>query len=89
MWRFSIRNLWGHKRRLLTTSLAVIIGVAFLSGTLVLRDTMRKTFDDLFAGVYAGTDAVVRANGEFDDPSGFGVQRGRISESLLAVRSRG
>ena len=85
MLRFSLRNLLGHKMRLLTTGLAVIIGVAFLAGTLVLRDTMKKTFDDLFAGVYENTDALVRAEGEFADPSGFGVQRARIPESTLAA----
>jgi putative ABC transport system permease protein len=84
MWRVSLRNIVGHKMRLLTTGLAVVIGVAFLGGTLVLRDTVKKTFDDMFAQVYEGTDAVVRAAGEFDDPSGFGVQRGRVEESLLA-----
>lgn len=85
MWRVGIRNLIGHKMRLATTGLAVVIGVAFLTGTLVLRDTMTKTFDDLFAGVYAGTDALVRSGDEFQDPSGFGVQRGRIDEELLAT----
>lgn len=84
MWRVSIRNLLGHKMRLATTGLAVVIGVAFLSGTLVLRDTMKRTFDDMFAQVYEDTDAVVRSAEEFDDPSGFGVQRGRVDEALLA-----
>ena len=37
------------------------LGVAFLSGTLVLGDTMRADFDDLFADANAGTDAVVRS----------------------------
>jgi putative ABC transport system permease protein len=85
MWRLGLKNLLGHKMRLVTTGLAVVIGVAFLAGTLVLRDTMKKTFDDLFAGVYRNTDAVVRAEGEFEDPSGFGVQRGRIDQSLVDV----
>jgi putative ABC transport system permease protein len=83
MFKVSLRNLIGHKMRLVTTGLAVVIGVAFLAGTLVLKDTMTKTFDDLFAGVYETTDALVRAEGQFDDPSGFGVQRGRIDASLL------
>lgn len=85
MWRVSIRNLLGHKMRLATTGLAIVIGVAFLSGTLVLRDTMKRTFDDMFAQVYEDTDAVVRSGEEFDDPSGFGVQRGRVDESVLSA----
>jgi putative ABC transport system permease protein len=85
MWKVSLRNLIGHKMRLVTTGLAVVIGVAFLSGTLVLKDTMKRTFDDIFASAYQNTDALVRAKGEFDDPSGFGVARGRIDASLLDV----
>ena len=36
-----------RKLRLLTTSLAVVLGVAFMAGTLVLTDTIGTTFDDL------------------------------------------
>jgi putative ABC transport system permease protein len=82
MFKVSLRNLIGHKMRLVTTGLAIVIGVAFLAGTLVLKDTMKETFDDLFANVYGNTDALVRSGEEFEDPSGFGIQRGRIPESL-------
>ena len=37
-----------------------MLGVAFMSGTFVLTDTMGKVFDDLFADVNRGTDAFVR-----------------------------
>jgi putative ABC transport system permease protein len=83
MFKVSLRNLIGHKMRLVTTGLAIVIGVAFLSGSLVLKDTMQATFDGMFAGIYENTDAMVRSSETFDDPSGFGEQRGRIDESLL------
>ncbi|HEV7760318.1 MAG TPA: FtsX-like permease family protein [Acidimicrobiales bacterium] len=54
-------SLRGHKRRLLAMCSAVLLGVAFLSGTLVLGDTMDSTFTDLFEEANAGTDAVVRS----------------------------
>jgi putative ABC transport system permease protein len=58
-----------------------MLGVAFMAGTLVLTDTIQKTFDDLFSNVYDDTDAVVRAEGAFDSA---GVeQRGRVDASLL------
>ena len=79
----ALRNLLAHKVRLLTTGLAVMLGVAFMAGTMVLTDTLNKTFDDLFADVYATTDAVVRAPASFDDPSGFGELRGRFDATLL------
>ena len=79
----AIRNLLAHKLRLLTTGLAVMIGVAFMAGTLVLTDTIQKTFDDLFTDAFENTDALVRAEASFDDPNGFGELRGRIDASLL------
>jgi putative ABC transport system permease protein len=83
MLKTALRNVAAHKLRLLTTGLAVMLGVAFTTGTLVFTDTMQKTFDDLFATVYEHTDAVVRAEAAFEDPSGFGDQRGRVDESLV------
>ena len=66
MWRVTIRGLLAKKLRLLTTALAVMLGVAFMAGTLVLTDTMGKVFDDLFADVNAGTDAYVRGETVFE-----------------------
>ena len=40
MWRTTLKCIGAHKRRLLGTCSAVVLGVAFLSGTLVLGDTM-------------------------------------------------
>lgn len=61
MLRLSLRNLVSHKLRLLLTVAAVTVGVAFVSGTFVLSDTMSKAFDELYEGVNAGTDVIVRA----------------------------
>ena len=63
MLRTTFKSLAAHKFRLFATGLAVMLGVAFMAGTLVLTDTIQKTFDDLFADVYDDTDAVVRAEG--------------------------
>ncbi len=57
----SLKNLLAHKRRLVSTCLAVFLGVAFLSGTLVLGDTLRSNFDTLFTDANAQTDAVLRS----------------------------
>src|SRR5918993_2520611 len=83
MVRTALRNLLGHKIRLFTTGLAVMLGVAFMAGTLVLTDTIGKTFDDLFTDAYAGTDAMVRAEASFEDPNGLGDLRGRLDDGLL------
>ena len=38
-----------------------MLGIAFLAGTLVFTDTIKRTFDDLFADIYADTDTYVRS----------------------------
>ena len=47
MIKITLKELWARKLRLFTTGIAVLLGVAFMSGTLVLGDTVSKTFDDL------------------------------------------
>src|SRR5919106_3879693 len=85
MLRMTFKGLVAHRFRLLATSLAVMLGVAFMAGTLVLTDTIQKTFDDLFSDIYDDTDAVVRAEGAFDSE---GIeQRGRVAASLLDTLS--
>jgi putative ABC transport system permease protein len=80
----ALKELLAHKRRLLGTFLAVFLGIAFLSGTLVLGDTMRANFDRLFTNANAGTDVVVRhASNLGIDPGEPASQRGLIATSLV------
>ncbi|MFI6643938.1 ABC transporter permease [Streptomyces sp. NPDC050504] len=58
--RLSLASLRAHKRRFAGTFTAVLLGVSFLAGTLVMGDTLRAGFDEMFAGANSGTDAVVR-----------------------------
>ncbi|MFJ5720401.1 ABC transporter permease [Streptomyces sp. NPDC093149] len=60
--RLSISSLRAHKRRFAGTFVAVLLGVAFLTGTLVMGDTLRASFDTMFGNAAAGTDAVVRGS---------------------------
>ncbi|GAA2065607.1 ABC transporter permease [Streptomyces albiaxialis] len=60
--RLSLASLRTHKRRFAGTLSAVLIGVAFLAGTLVMGDTLRASFDSMFGGATSGTDAVVRSD---------------------------
>lgn len=66
MWRTTLSSLRAHKRRLLGTCLAIVLGVAFLSGTLVLGDSTRAGFGDLFSEANEHTDALVRSTSEID-----------------------
>jgi putative ABC transport system permease protein len=84
MLKMTLKGLLARKRRLFTTALAVTLGVAFMSGTLVFTDTIGKTFDDLFGNAFKNTDAVVRQVAAFDGPQGeTAAQRGRVDASLV------
>ncbi|WP_282692862.1 ABC transporter permease [Streptomyces sp. CC208A] len=49
VFRTSLRNVLAHKGRMALSAVAVLLSVAFVSGTLVFTDTMNTTFDKLFA----------------------------------------
>jgi putative ABC transport system permease protein len=60
MFRFALRDLWARRRRLVATSTAVVLGVAFLFATLTLADTLRSGIGSLYAEQNAGLDVTVR-----------------------------
>src|SRR6056297_864818 len=60
MFRMSARNLLAKKLRLFTTALAIVLGVAFTTGTMILTDTMIESLDGAIADVNDGVDVVVR-----------------------------
>jgi putative ABC transport system permease protein len=80
MWKTTLKSVRAHKRRLLATCLAVMFGVAFLSATLVVGDTMTAGFSDIFAESNAGTDAVVRNATQVGEDDI--VERGRVDADL-------
>jgi putative ABC transport system permease protein len=57
--RVALRGLAGRKFRAALTALAVVLGVAMVSGTFVLTDTIDRAFDAIFSESYANTDAVI------------------------------
>lgn len=82
MLRVTLRSLWAHKRRLISTVVAIVLGVAFMAGTFVLTDTLDRVFDDLFADFGKETDAQVQGTVLFEDPF-MGDQRAPLDSSLL------
>ncbi len=84
MLRLSLRMTLARWGRLVLTSLAVILGTAFLSGTFIFRDTINRTFDELFADVFRDVDAYVRSTSFVETRFG-GEQRGPTPVSVLAA----
>ena len=85
MLRVTLRSFWEHKRRLISTVIAIVLGVAFMAGTFVLTDTLDKVFDDLFAEGNANVDAQVQGEVLFSDPFAGGDQRRLLDADLVDV----
>ena len=77
----TIRGLLSRKVRALLTGLAVLLGVAMISGTYVFTDTINSTFDKVFEDANEGVDVVVSGRSEFDTDMGAVSQE--IPDSLV------
>ncbi|WP_217550773.1 ABC transporter permease [Streptomyces sp. GbtcB6] len=64
MFRTALRNVLAHKARLLMTVLAVMLGVAFVSGTLVFTNTISDAFQNSSAKGFEGVDVAVQAKSQ-------------------------
>jgi putative ABC transport system permease protein len=54
-----LRGLLGRKLRTVLTAFAIILGIATISGTFVLTDSISHAFKTIFSSIYAGTDASI------------------------------
>ena len=82
MFRIAMKNVLARKGRLLLTAMAVIASCTFLSGVFVFSDTIRASFDRLFANAYAQTDAFVRSPNIIEGDFGANT-RGRLPDTVL------
>ncbi len=82
MFKTTFRNLASHKVRFFLTCIAIVLGVGLLTGTHVLTDTVRATFDDLFDEVSGGVDLTVRAETAFEN-NAYGSDRELVDASIV------
>ena len=59
MTRAALKGLLQRKLRALLTAMSVVLGVAMVSGTFMLTDSIQGAFDTIFESSYSETDAVV------------------------------
>ena len=77
----TLTGLWARKRRVAGTATAIILGVAFLTGTLVLGNTFDAGFSSVFRQANAGTAVVVRTANSVNTDQGR--QRAALDAHLV------
>jgi putative ABC transport system permease protein len=83
MWRLTLRNTVARRARLALTLLAVLLGVTFVTGSLILTDTSRTLLDQQFRTATAGVDLTVRRAAAFDSAMGVEVARDPLPATVL------
>ena len=78
----TLRGLVAHKRRLLSTAVAVVLGVSFMLGSLVLSSTLKSALADVNVATEQHTDVLVRGDATVDGD--FGQEHGSVSSALAA-----
>jgi putative ABC transport system permease protein len=85
----ALKGLAGRKLRAALTAVAIVLGVAMISGTYILTDTIKSAFGTVFTEVYKRTDVVVTGKSALSSGEEEGGHNGRLapafSETLLAT----
>ena len=79
----ALKALWSRKLCTFLAGFAIVLGVATITGTFVLTDSIRHAFDSIFTTIYRGTDAVVTGKAAFDVSEDSGVEVPSFNQSLL------
>jgi putative ABC transport system permease protein len=82
MFRTALRNVLAHKARLLMTVLAVMLGVAFVSGTLVFTNTISDAFQKSSAKGFDQVDVAIQAESAQDEGDKLGKDP-KLTQALL------
>ena len=92
MRKVTLSGLLARKLRLALTALAIVVGVMFITGTLILGDTLNRTFNDLIGTAYGHVSFEIRGKAVLDNTSAAAVNgtenRKPVPESLATEVSR-
>ena len=86
MIRVALAGLLGRKLRTALTAIAIVLGVAMVSGTFVLTDSIDKAFNSIFTDVRKGSDVVVSGKSAFDITQGQGSFAPTLRRSRCSPR---
>src|SRR5205085_8960537 len=79
----SLKGLAGRKLRSALTALAIVLGVAMISGTFILTDTISKGFKTIFTESYKNTSAVITAHSAISSSNSGAALTGGFPASVL------
>ena len=74
MTKVALKGLLGRKTRAALTAIAIVLGVAMVSGTYILTDTIKAAFSTVFTRAYANADAVITGKSAIGTNSSNGNQ---------------
>jgi putative ABC transport system permease protein len=80
----ALKGLAARKFRASLTALAVVLGVAMISGTYILTDTINSGFNTIFTQSYKNADIVISGKAAFENNEGNGVDTPTFPQSVLA-----
>lgn len=95
--KVSLRNIGAHKLRLALAFLAVVLGTAFIAGSMMFTNMLERTFDSAVNTAYEGSDVVVEpAEGKGAIPAEeadairntAGVARANAADTTVVVAAR-
>jgi putative ABC transport system permease protein len=82
--RFALKGLATRKLRTALTAIAIVLGVAMITGTYILTDSIKAAFGGIFTDIYSGTDATITGKAAFDLSNNGNSTAPPFDESLLA-----
>ncbi len=88
MIRFALKGLGTRKLRTALTAIAIVLGVAMVTGTYILTDSIKGAFGGIFTEVYQGTDATITGKSAFNLSNQNNTTAPPFDESLLREGAR-
>ncbi len=91
MRKVTVKGVLARKLRLALTAVAIVLGVTFVSGTLILTDTLNRTFDTLIGTAYQHISFQIRSRAAFGDDTAAaanGTDRRPIPDAIATAVAR-
>jgi putative ABC transport system permease protein len=79
----ALKGIATRKVRASLTAVAIVLGVAMISGTYVLTDTINNGFNTIVVNSYKNADVVISGEAAFKNSNGNGVETPSFTQSLL------